>query len=77
MTATYTLNLATLSAAATLAGDTKRDGKLHLSRIARRSGVDPGVLSRITRRKNGPTLTTLGRLAKAYDLTVDKLISVD
>ena len=77
MTATYKLNLDNLQAAATLAGDTRRDGRLHLSRIARRSGVDTGVLSRITRYKNGPNLTTLGRLAAAYNLTVDKLISAD
>lgn len=75
MAAKYKLNLANLSAAATLAGDIKRDGKLHLSRIARRSGVDAGVLSRITRDENGPSLATLGQLANAYDLTVDKLIS--
>lgn len=73
--ASYTLNLDTLREAAVQLGDTRKDGRLHLARIARRSGVDPGVISRITRQENGPNLTTLGRLAAAYNLTVDKLIS--
>lgn len=73
--ASYTLNLDILRAAATLAGDIRRDGRLHLSRMSRRSGVDAGVLSRVTRRENGPSLATLGQLASAYDLTVDRLIS--
>lgn len=77
MAATYTLNLDILQAAATLAGDVRRDGRLHLSRISRRSGVDTGVLSRVTRRENKPSLATLGQLAAAYELTVDKLISAD
>lgn len=75
MAATYTLNLDILRAAATLVGDVRSDGRLHLSRISRRSGVDTGVLSRITRRENNPSLHTLGQLADAYQLTVDKLIS--
>lgn len=75
--ASYTLNLDTLHDAAAKAGDVRKDGRLHLARIARRSGVDPGVISRITRRKNGPNLTTLGQLAAAYKLTVDKLISAE
>jgi transcriptional regulator with XRE-family HTH domain len=73
--APYTLNLDILRAAATLVGDVRSDGRLHLSRISRRSGVDTGVLSRITRRENSPSLHTLGQLADAYKLTVDKLIS--
>ncbi|WP_042400102.1 helix-turn-helix domain-containing protein [Streptacidiphilus carbonis] len=75
--ATYKLNLATLQAAATLAGDVRNDGRLHLSRISRRSGVDPGVLSRITRQENRPSLATLGQLATAYKLTVDKFMLAD
>lgn len=73
----YVLNLDALHAAATKAGDVRRDGRLHLARIARRSGVDPGVISRITRRENGPSLRTLGQLAKAYKTTVDRLLSPD
>lgn len=71
----YTLDLEALSEAATTAGDVRRDGRLNLSRIARRSGVDPGVLSRITRGENGPSLRTLHQLAQAYKLTVDKLMA--
>lgn len=77
MAAKYKLNLANLRAAATLAGDVRRDGRLHLSRMALRSGVDAGVLSRITRNQNGPSRDTLGQLANAYELTVDQLISAD
>lgn len=77
MPANYTLNLEALHAAATKAGDIRKDGRLHLAKISRRSGVDRGVLSRITRRENGPNITTLGRLADAYKLTVDKLISAN
>jgi transcriptional regulator with XRE-family HTH domain len=73
----YTLDLDTLHAAATKAGDVRADGRLHLSRIARRSGIDHGVVSRITRGKNGPSLRTLSQLAAAYKLTVDKLIRAD
>lgn len=72
----YALNLDVLREAATKAGDVRKDGKLHLSRIARRSGVDPGVLSRITRGENGPSLRTLDLLAQAYTLTVDKLKAI-
>jgi transcriptional regulator with XRE-family HTH domain len=73
----YKLNLDNLRAAATLEGDIWGDGRLHLSRMSRRSGVDRGVLSRITRGENGPSLTTLGQLATAYRLAVDKLIRTD
>lgn len=73
----YALNLDALQAAAIKAGDVRKDGRLHLSRIARRSGVDPGVVSRITRGENGPSPRTLVLLAKAYQLTVDKLIRID
>lgn len=77
MAAKYTLNLEALQAAAAKAGDLRKDGRLHLAKISRRSGVDSGVLSRITRGKNGPTLTTLGQLASAYRLRVDRLINTD
>lgn len=70
----YTLDLKALHAAAQQAGDTRPDGRLHLARIARRSGVDPGVVSRITRGENGPSLRTLDQLAAAYKTTVDKLL---
>lgn len=77
MAANYTLNLEALHAAAAKAGDLRKDGRLHLAKISRRSGVDPGVLSRITRGLNGPKLSTLGQLADAYKVKVDKLISSD
>ncbi len=73
----HALNLDALRDAATKAGDVHKDGRLHRSRIARRSGIDPGVVSRITRGENGPSPRTLILLAKAYHLTVDKLIRTD
>lgn len=73
----YVLNLDALKDAATKAGDVRPNGRLHLANIARRSGVDPGVISRITRGENKPSLRTLSQLAEAYRTTVDKFLRPD
>jgi transcriptional regulator with XRE-family HTH domain len=71
---TYSLNTQALRDAATEAGHVHDDGKLNISAISKRSGVDRGVLSRVVRDENGPDLNTVVELATAYDRTIESLI---
>ena len=67
--AKYNLKTQTLLDAAAEAGDQS------LYRISKRTGIDLTVLSRVTRHQNGPQLDTVVRLAQAYGLTVEALIT--
>lgn len=74
MATKYVINQRTLLAAATLAGDIRPDGTLHLTRVSRRAGVDRGVISRVAREENRPNIDTLMRLAAAYGVAVEQLV---
>jgi transcriptional regulator with XRE-family HTH domain len=76
MATKYVINQRTLLLAAELAGDTRPDGTLHLTRVSERAGVDRGVISRVANGKNRPNLDTLMRLAAAYSVAVEKLVEV-
>jgi transcriptional regulator with XRE-family HTH domain len=66
---TYTLNTPALMGAAREAGDTS------LYRIHKRTGITASILSRIARGANAPSLDTALRLAAAYGISVESLIS--
>lgn len=70
-------NSAVLGQAATEAGDTTRSGQLNYSSMGRRTGLDGSVISRVHRRVNPPDIKTLLALAKAYGLTVERLLCDD
>jgi hypothetical protein len=74
---TLTFNADALHSAATAAGDVKPDGDLSYTRIGRRAGIDIAVVSRVHRRINGPDLKTALCLARAYNLTVEDLVSIE
>lgn len=64
-------NIARLRELAIQHGDTKDDGTISGLRIATRTGVDPGYLSRILSGKSGAGPITLYKLAKAYSVPTD------
>lgn len=66
----YALNTDKLRAAAAEAGDQS------LYSISKRTGLNLGNLSKITRGEWGPSLDTVVRLAAAYGLTVEQLVQV-
>lgn len=63
----HRLHVANLRAAAARSGDTS-DAK-----IARRAGLGTATISRLVNHLHEPTLTTISKLAAAYDLTVEQL----
>ncbi|MFC8447638.1 hypothetical protein [Kitasatospora sp. NPDC057223] len=69
-------NPAALSGAAAEAGDTMRSGRLNYELIARRAGLDRAVVSRVHRGVNPPDLRTALALALAYELPVERLVSI-
>jgi transcriptional regulator with XRE-family HTH domain len=71
-----TFNADALCSAATAAGDTKASGTLSYTRIGKRTGIDIAVVSRVHRGINAPDLRTVIGLARAYNLSVEDLISV-
>ncbi|MGW2371777.1 hypothetical protein [Kitasatospora sp. NPDC001683] len=77
MPAKLRFNTAALTSAATKAKHVRPNGKLHLAEISRHSGVDPAVLSRVTRHENGPDITTVFYLAEAYQLLMETLLIVE
>lgn len=70
-------NADALQSAAAAAGDTNPDGRPNYSRIGRRTGIDTAVVSRVHRRINAPDLKTVFSMARAYNLLVEDLVSVD
>lgn len=72
---TTVFNIAKLRELAIQHGDTKADGSLYGLRIATRTGVDPGYLSRILSGKSGAGTVTLSKLAKAYGVPIDDLVT--
>lgn len=71
-----TFNADALRIAATAAGDTKANGIISCTRVSRRTGIDMAVVSRVLRGINAPDLRTALAFARAYNLTVEDLISV-
>ena len=71
-----TFNADALHSAATAAGDTKANGTVSCTRISRRTGIDIAVISRVLRGVNTPDLRTTLGFARAYNLTVEDLISI-
>lgn len=67
--ATYALNTDKLRAVASEAGDKS------LYRISKRTGLNLGNLSKIVRREWGPSLDTVMRLAAAYRIPVEQLVT--
>ncbi|MEV7770458.1 helix-turn-helix transcriptional regulator [Kitasatospora sp. NPDC086791] len=76
MPAKLRFNTAALKTAATQARHVRSNGQLRLATISRHAGIDPSVLSRVTRHENGPDLATVFFLAKAYQMTVEDLLVV-
>lgn len=75
-TATYSLNIATLHRKAKDAGHANPDGKLRLRLIGRHTGLDIGVVSRITRSVNRPDLDTVIALKRSYGGLLDDWVNI-
>lgn len=69
-----TLNRSAFKAAATEAGDVWPDGRLHLTRISKRTGVHRTALGRVASGERKPDLATVMAFARAYKKTVEQLI---
>lgn len=75
-TVKYSLNIATLNRKARDAGHANPDGKLHLRRIGKHTGLDIGVVSRIARSVNKPDLGTVIALKRSYGGLLDEWVNI-
>ena len=55
----------------------RKNRKMSLDELARRSGVSKSMLSQIEQDKTNPTLMTAWKIAKALDLTIEKLMETE